>query len=130
MLKKTISLAIVALLINLLTVNFTFAGSNNKEARFAEKVKKAVVGLGVGEQARIEIKLRDKTKIKGYVKEASDESFVVLDSKSGVETTVSYPQVRQVKGNNLSTGAKIAIGVGIGAGITLLILFLIAASDE
>lgn len=130
MLKKTLSLTIVALLINLMTVNFAFAESNKKDAKFAEKVKSAVARLGVGEQARIEIKLRDKTKLKGYVKEAGDESFVVLDSKSGVETIVAYPNVKQVRGNNLSTGAKIAIGVGIGAGITLLILFLIATSDD
>jgi hypothetical protein len=35
-----------------------------------------------------------------------------------------------VKGNNLSTGAKIAIGVGIGVGATLLIIWLIINANE
>ncbi len=35
--------------------------------------------------------------------------------------TVAYPQVKQVKGNNLSTGAKIAVGVAIVLTIAFLI---------
>jgi hypothetical protein len=34
----------------------------------------------------------------------------------------TYPQVKQVKGNNLSTGAKIAISVAIIVGIIALVI--------
>ena len=38
-------------------------------------------------------------------------------------TTIDYPQVKSVKGNNLSIGAKIAIGVGIAAALVFIILW-------
>ena len=60
--------------------------------------------------------------IKDYISEVGEDSFVVVDAKTGTATTVAYSQVKQVKGNNLSTGAKIAIGVAIIAGVLALIL--------
>jgi hypothetical protein len=36
---------------------------------------------------------------------------------------VAYPQVKSVQGNNLSTGAKIAIGVGFAAAIIFIFLW-------
>ena len=94
----------------------------SKEARFASKVKAAIAKLGSGPAARVEVKLRDKTKLKGYVDVVNDDSFVVVDDKTGVATTVLYPQVQKVKGNNLSTGAKIAIGIGIA--ILIILIFI------
>lgn len=120
---------IVALMINLMTVNFAFAGSD-KETRRAEKIRQEIFKLGTGKDTRVEVKLRDKTKLRGYISQADDNGFVVIDLKSEVATDVAYPQVRQIKGNNLSTGAKIAIGVGIGAGVTLLIFFIWLSSVD
>jgi len=74
--------------------------------------------LGTGKDARVKIKLRNGTKLKGYVSEINDESFFVVEDSTGATTEVPYPQTKQVKGNNLSSGAKIAIG------ITLFILMV------
>jgi hypothetical protein len=124
MFKKLLSLALVVLLINLAGLTQAYAASKEeKQARFAEKVKTNVLKLGIGEAARVEVKLRDKTKLKGYISAADGESFTVTDTKSGIATTVAYPQVKSVKGNNLSTGAKIAIGIGIAATILFIILW-------
>ena len=124
MFKKLLALFLVALLINLAGVMPASAASNaEKEARFAEKVKANVLKLGTGEAARVKIKLRDKTKLEGYISATDGEGFTVIDPKTGVATTVAYPQVKSVKGNNLSTGAKIAIGVGIGAALLFIILW-------
>ncbi|MBK9314133.1 MAG: hypothetical protein IPM55_07800 [Acidobacteria bacterium] len=102
-----------------------------KAAEFAGKVKAGITRLGVGPDARVEVKLRDRTKLKGYVSQIGDESFVVADAKTGVTTEVQYPDVAKVKGNNLSTGATIAIAVGLAVGATILVLYLIhlAATD-
>jgi hypothetical protein len=70
----------------------------------------------------VEIKRADNVKLTGYVSEAGSDSFVVTNLKTGVETTVPYNAVTQIKGHNLGTGAKIAIGIAIGAGIVLIIL--------
>ena len=124
MFKKLLALFLVALLINLAGVAPAYAASKGeKEARFAEKVKANVLKLGTGEAARVKIKLRDKTKLAGYISAADGEGFTVIDSKTGMATTVAYPQVKSVKGHNLSTGAKIAIGVGIAAAIIFIILW-------
>ena len=124
MFKKLLSLSLVALLINLAGVTTAYAASKEeKQARFAEKVKADVLKFGTGEAARVKIKLRDKTKVAGYISAADGEGFTVMDSKTGMATTIAYPQVKSVQGNNLSTGAKIAIGVGIAAAIIFAILW-------
>ena len=129
MLKKICSAVLSALLLQAAAVP-AFAGTSaGKEARRAEKVRAQLAKLGTGPDARIRVELRDKTKLEGFVSEAGADGFVVTD-RAGKTTAVAYPQVGKAQGNNLSTGAKIAIGIGIGAGITLLIVLLIAASDD
>ena len=129
MLKRICSVALVALLLQAAAAPALAKTAAEKEAKRIEKVRTQLVKLGTGADARVKLELRDKTRLEGYIGEAGSESFVVV-SKAGVATTVAYPQVVKAKGNNLSTGAKIAIGIGIGAGITLLIALLIAASDD
>jgi len=124
MFKKILSLSLIALLMNLAAVAPAYASSKEeKEARFAEKVKVNVMKLGTGEAARVKVKLRDSTKLAGYIVAADNDNFTVKDAKTGIATTIAYPQVKTVQGNNLSTGAKIAIGVGIAAAIIFIILW-------
>ena len=124
MFKKVVTVLLVSLIINLTGVRLAYADSKEeKQARFAEKIKASVLKLGTGESTRVKVKLRNKAKIEGYISDAGAEAFTVTDRKTGVATTVAYPQVKSVQGNNLSTGAKIAIGVGIAAGIIFIILW-------
>ena len=112
MLKKSIACLLIALLVVAPSV-----GAKSKVEKDAEKIKTAILKLGTGPDARVSLKLRDKTKVAGYIQEASAESFVVADANTGATTTVPYPNVTQVKGNNLSTGAKVAIVLGIAAAV-------------
>ena len=124
MFKKLLSSCLVLLLINLAGTMPAYAASKEeKEARFAEKVKASVLKLGSGEAVRVKVKLRDKTKLEGYISAADEESFTVTNSKTGIATKVAYPQVKSVQGNNLSTKAKIAIGAGIAAAVIFIILW-------
>jgi hypothetical protein len=114
MFKKVLCLVLVGFLLSVAGVRPAYAGAREeKETRLAEKVKKGISKLGTGAAARVEVKLRDKTELKGYVSEAGEDSFVIVDEKTSAISRVPYSQVQQVKGNNLSTAAKIAIGVGI-----------------
>ena len=129
MLKKICSVVLVALLLQMGAVP-AFAKSNaEKEARRTEKVRKQLAKLGTGSDARIKLELRDKTKLEGFVSEAGADTFAVTD-RAGKTSTVEYSQVSKAKGQNLSTGAKIAIGIGIGAAVTVLIIFLYIASKD
>jgi hypothetical protein len=125
MFKTLIPLALVGLLINLAGVRPVYADSKEeKQARFAEKVKAGVLELGTGEAARVRVQLRDKTKLEGHISAADGEGFSVTNPMTGVVTQVAYPQVISVKGKNLSSGAKIAIGVGVGVGILIVVLLV------
>ena len=123
MLKNTIAL----LLVNALTLTLfcplpSLAISNNeKDASLTEKVKSGVNQLGTGREARVKLKLRDKTWLNGFISEANDEYFVVADLKTGVETKVAYADVAQVQGNNLSTRTKVIIGVSIVAAVIIVL---------
>ena len=123
MLKRICSVMLSALLLQAAAVPAFAATSAEKEAKRAEKVRTQLVKLGTGKDARIKVELRDKTKLEGYVSAADADTFAVTDN-AGKTTAVPYQQVKKAQGNNLSTGAKIAIGVGIGAGVTLLIFLI------
>jgi hypothetical protein len=96
-----------------------------KEAQRTEKIKAGIARLGVGDEARVAVKLRDGRKIAGYVKEAGEVSFVIADAQTGTTTTVPYPDIAQIKGHHLTKGAKIAIiALSIGVGILAFFLWL------
>src|SRR5262245_23973953 len=126
MIKRTCSI-IVACLLTLSTIVYqsSSASSNpDKDTKLAQKVKTAILQLGTGPSSQVDIKLRDKTRLSGYVSEIGDNSFAVTDLKTAEVTTVAYPNVAQVKGNNLSTRTKwiIAGAVAAGVAITLYIV--------
>jgi small nuclear ribonucleoprotein (snRNP)-like protein len=118
-----------ALLLQAAAIPAFAATGAEKEAKRAEKVRTQFAKLGTGRDARVRVQLRDKTKLEGYLSAADADTFTVTDN-AGKSTAVPYPQVKKAQGNNLSTGAKIAIGAGIGAGVTLLIIFLYIAAHE
>ena len=126
MLKKYLSLILIVLLLNMINAGPALARTSaEKRAEFAGKVKAGVARLGVGRAALVEVKLRNKKKVAGYISEATEDHFVVKDLKTDAATTVAYPDVTQIKGNNLSEKTKVALVVGIAAAVGVLI-FVIA----
>ncbi len=116
---------VTVLVFNLFLSTSIFANTKaEKEAKFASKVKSEISKLGTGKDARIEVKLRDKTKLKGYISQINEESFVVVQDTTGTATEIPYPNAKQVKGNNLPTGAKIAIGIGV----VLVVIFILVGT--
>ncbi|HYP27899.1 MAG TPA: hypothetical protein VE262_14375 [Blastocatellia bacterium] len=122
MYRKSLSVLLVFAVLHFGTMSVLAKSEADKQAKHAAKVKQSIFKLGVGRNARVALKLQDKTQLVGYVSEAGENSFVVTEPKTGAATVVPYPNVAQVKGQNLSTGAKIAIGVGIAAAIILILL--------
>lgn len=132
MLKKLSALMLAVLLLHpLVYVQSVSAKSNpEKEARFTAKIKEGIRKLGVGKDTQVRVKLRDRTKLTGFISAIEEDHFAVTNAKTGAVTTVPYPNVTQVQGNNLSTGAKVAIGIAIGVGATLLVLYLISLTFD
>lgn len=132
MFKKILSLSLI--LTTLLMMNFHLVQANNsfsgnEEAR-VEKVKAGVRALGTGADAKVKIKLRDNRKLKGYISRADEDAFIAVEEKSGEENIVSYEDVKQIKGNNLSTNTKVIIGVAIAAAIVGVIIAILANRNE
>ncbi|HEX9422895.1 MAG TPA: hypothetical protein VF899_06605 [Pyrinomonadaceae bacterium] len=129
--KKLLTMMVACLVVSAVSVRPIAASSNaEKGGGFAGKVKLGVEKLGSGRDTSVEVKLRDKTRLKGYVNEIGENEFVVTDVKTDASNKVAYADVKQIKGNNISTGAKIAIGVSVAVGLILLISWLIIASSD
>lgn len=109
--KKTLTFSLILLLTQMLFVQSMFAKS--KEEKLVEKVKTGVTKLGTGTDAKIKLKLKDGTKIKGYIIESHEDKFVVMNSETTQPVAVEYSNVKQIKGNNLSSGVAIVIGVAV-----------------
>ena len=129
MTRKALSLLAVGLLMQTpLCLDAAFAGSSGeKQAQFARKVKDGIARLGLGQEARVEIKLRDKTKLAGYINEVNESSFVVTNPITDVSTTVPYGSVAQVKGQNLSRGAVVTIAV---VALVVILSVIVAANTD
>jgi hypothetical protein len=121
-LRNLISLILIGLVLNLGLLPTKVFAINNEE-KLDVKIKEGVRKLGTGIDAKVKVKLKDNTKIKGYISEITDNGFTVV-SENNTSTEILYPQVKQVKGNNLSTGAKVIIGIGVLLGIILVITLL------
>jgi hypothetical protein len=103
----------------------------------AEKVKRKVLARGTGVEARVRVKLRDGSKVKGYINEAAAEHFVVVrtDDKIGQAVRIDYREAKELKGygKGLSgdtkqaiVGTVVAVGVAVGA----VALFLLAIRNK
>jgi small nuclear ribonucleoprotein (snRNP)-like protein len=119
--RKLRTVIAASLLLSLISYAPSRASAQQKHAKFAAQVKDAVAKIGTGTDARVEVKLRDKTKLKGYVGGADETGFLVVDDKTGVATQIAYPQVRQMKGYNSTTGEKILLGLLILLVITTVL---------
>ena len=128
MMKQTVAAMILASIVALFCPSGLVAQTaQTKQEQKTAKVKDKIKKLGLGERVKITVKLNDETSYKGFVREANDDNFVVVD-KVGSPHIVRYDEVKSVAGHNLSTGAKIGIGIGIGAGAVLLVLAILIAS--
>lgn len=94
-------------------------------AQLSEQVKVKVARLGVGESARITVRFKDGTKLKGYIAQAKDSEFIVRDRKTDAPSTVLYRDVARIESNRgHSTARNVALGTAIGVGTVLTILFV------
>jgi hypothetical protein len=129
--KKFLSLILSMLLLHVFSPA-SIANENPleraKKAQLASEVKRGIAYLGVGKSSVVRVVLYDKTKYHGYITEISDEDFVVADAKTGATAPIAYPEVKGIKGNNFSTGAKIGIGVAIAAAV--VIIAVLASKDD
>ena len=129
MFKRIITLLIVGLVINLVCATPTVVGQQTGSDARAEKMKAKVIKIGTGPDARVEVRLSDGRRVKGYISEIKDDYFTVVDDKAGVATRIDYSQVQRISvQRHLSSGAKRMITGAILLGMILFLGVLAAKS--
>ncbi|HEV2707982.1 MAG TPA: hypothetical protein VGV59_18835 [Pyrinomonadaceae bacterium] len=102
------------------------------DAQLLDKVRSKIARLGVGEKAKATLRLKDGTKVKGYVSQMRETDVVMRDRQTDQPTPVRFADIAKVDDNRgHGTAKKIGIGVAIGAGAVLVVIAaLIASLDD
>jgi len=90
-----------------------------------EKVRAKVQILSALRDSQVEVKFRDKTKVKGYINSVEPVSFTLRDPKAGTSQSIAYSEVDSISkaGDGVSTKTWLIIGgVAAGAVTTWLIV--------
>ena len=115
MIKRTfVALLAGALVLTSLALHSTSAQGSPEEA-----ARTAIARAGVGKDAKVEITLRDKGKVKGYVAGSTADSFTLADKKTGATQIISYAEVQNVKGphKGMKTSSWIIIAGAAAAAV-------------
>ncbi|MEP6819122.1 MAG: hypothetical protein ABJA18_06280 [bacterium] len=125
MFRRTFAIVLSGIIL-LTAFGFQHAGAQSLgDSHATEKIRTKVVKMGVGVNARVEVKLRDNTQLKGYISDADQDSFTVVESKTGSSKTVSYADTSSVKkaGSGWSAKSWIILGaVAVGAAVTWVVV--------
>jgi hypothetical protein len=101
------------------------ANDVRSDRQAVEKIRTKVQKIGVGGNARVEIKLRDQSQLKGYISDVGQDGFTVIDSKTGSSRTVPYADTATVKKASTGLSAKSWLTIAAvvaGAAITWIIV--------
>ncbi|MDQ3652690.1 MAG: hypothetical protein M3458_20915 [Acidobacteriota bacterium] len=122
MLKKSLVISFTCLLF-LTAPNFrlTYAQASARDSQTTDRVRAEVAQLGVSKTVRVEVKLRDKTKLKGHISKIADDVFTLGDSETGVTRTLQYAAVAQVKRRGKGLSAKTWIIIGAAATAVVIV---------
>ncbi len=101
----------------LIVVGLLVPGSVSAQSDSAEKTRSKVQSLSTNRDKQIEVKLHDKTKIKGYIVSVDSDSFTIADSSTAASQKVLYSDVNEVKkvSNGFSAKTWLILG-GVAAG--------------
>jgi hypothetical protein len=110
-----------------------------KEQKQVEKIKKYVFKSGIGPGNDIDVKLRDNTKLSGYVSEVTENYFVVTDPKTGATNKLEYGQVEKARlslftknefEHRTTSPGRVFRNVAIGFGLTVGAIALICVTSK
>ncbi len=121
---KRILVSILSVILLATSAGMQLAAAQTSDTAAAAKARAKVESMGVGSNAKVEVKLQDKTKLKGYLSAKEQDSFTVTDSKTGATSTVRYAEVVEVKkaGGGFSTRSWIILGAAAAGAIATWII--------
>jgi hypothetical protein len=92
-------------------------GSVRAQSGSTEKTRSKVQTLSTNRDKQIEVKLKDKTKIKGYIVSLESDSFTITEKSIASTQSILYSDVDEVKkvSNGFSAKTWLILG-GVAAG--------------
>ena len=128
--KKILSIAVLTILLALIP-GLPVRAETISQLQATEKARASILKLGVGRTSRVEIKLNDQGKVKGYISDAGQDRFSVTDLQTGSSQSIAYSDVAEVKkpGGGPSTRTWIIIGGAAAATVIVGIIVKPAFCD-
>lgn len=121
----TNKVCLIFCLFSLLTIG-SF-GQMSEGLKNNEKVRQQVAQLGTGPKAMAQVELYDGKIYWGYISEANEKTFTVVDDKKR-SRSADYGDVKKVSEYKKMSGSKKAVLAGVVAGIgTAIVVFVVAA---
>ena len=129
--KKIAMVMILGLLTNLMPFSLVAAQQKvqDTDSKHADKIKKAVADAGPTLDREVTVKLKDKTEVRGFIRDIADDHFDVK-SNAGALYSISYSQVEKFKANKRDVGGrsfmsgpsskKVIAGFAIGIGVVVI----------
>lgn len=74
------------------------------------KIRNGIARLGVGEEARVRIKLLDKSVLIGFVGRVKEDEFELVSPETELRRTIGYTEIEQLSGQNSETRTRVSVG--------------------
>jgi hypothetical protein len=112
--KRYLAVTLSVIITALSFLPATASAQSNAEI---EKVRARVQTLSVSKDSQVEVKFRDRTKIKGYIDRVEPVSFTLRNPKDGTSQSITYSEVDSISkaGGGISTKTWLILG-GVAAG--------------
>jgi hypothetical protein len=95
-----------------------------------EKVRSQIYKAGEGPDARIEITLRNNTRVKGYIRESGREFCIVRNAREAQDVRVEYSEVARVKVPRQFRVSPFAVKMGLVAAGVLIPIAIVASQSS
>ena len=116
MIKRLTVLMLMMALLSAGVVLETAQAQTSRDAEIAAKTRAKVAKIGIGQNAKVEVKLRDHSRIKGYIQELQQDSFTLVERDTGLSRSVAYADALEVKRSSSGLSAKNLAIIGAAAG--------------
>src|SRR5882672_9276621 len=118
---RLLSMALAVLLISVTSVPLAAQAQSGSGSQ-ADEIKAKVTRLGTGRRARVEVKLKDNAKLKGYIGEIGEQRFTLIDPKRGTVLPIPYDQVQKIKNTTHEGLFALGLGAGVIGGVMLVVV--------
>lgn len=118
---KTVLAIALSVIITALGLPITASAQSAGEI---DKIRARVQTLSVSKDSQVQVKFRDRTRVKGYIVSVEPVTFTLRDAKGGTSQSIAYSEVESVsKADGVSTKTWLILGgVAAGAVTTWLIV--------